>query len=319
MSGLSIIVDSPDATIEPVTLPELLASDTPEARILMFTFQADLGPFWDITSGKVHDIAQKLRFQLMGVRGKTSDTRLTNRVLIIKMKGTHHPIIFVAHSIGGLVCESVSILCFSASTKLTETQVLVGANFEGRSEKVFAKYIRRIAFLGTPFLPNEEQWAETGKLFYKLSGSTPGNDFEEWSRELVKLKDEFLELLNSREESAEPIEVASFFEGNPTELQGGENIMIVQESAAVIDPQCRRPTRLDSDHQGMCAFKDKDDTNYEKVCMRLRHWVGELAVPKDDELHGRTENRAIVNGTNEGFNIGQSSGTISMYNGGRTS
>src|SRR5438045_455712 len=52
---------------------------------------------------------------------------------------------------------------------------------------------------------------------------------------------------------------------------------IVRESSACLPGYPR--TLLDTDHDGMCKFKEKDDVNYKRISGLLAKWVKELAEP----------------------------------------
>lgn len=73
---------------------DLLRKDIPEARILTWGYTADVVQFWTPTStNTVDDHARNLAGDLRGYRTGT--------------KTLERPLIFVAHSLGGLVCARV--------------------------------------------------------------------------------------------------------------------------------------------------------------------------------------------------------------------
>lgn len=72
----------------------LLARDIPDARIITWGYKADAGHFLaPISTNRVKDHANDLSRALSGVR---NSSEITTR-----------PIIFVAHSLGGIICAQV--------------------------------------------------------------------------------------------------------------------------------------------------------------------------------------------------------------------
>ena len=73
---------------------ELLAKKIPEARILTYGYDADVAHF-------IKPAGQNTVFE----HAENLNGDLTN--LRLQTKSFHRPLIFVAHSLGGLVCEQV--------------------------------------------------------------------------------------------------------------------------------------------------------------------------------------------------------------------
>jgi pimeloyl-ACP methyl ester carboxylesterase len=73
---------------------DLLPADIPKARILAFGYDAIIVHFWSQASqNRIDNHADELFAALVGLRDRT--------------KTNERPIIFVAHSLGGLVCAQV--------------------------------------------------------------------------------------------------------------------------------------------------------------------------------------------------------------------
>ena len=73
----------------------LLARDIPDARIITWGYDADIAHFLSPTStNRVKDHAKGLSNALNGLRGPSGTPR--------------RPIIFVAHSLGGIICAQVT-------------------------------------------------------------------------------------------------------------------------------------------------------------------------------------------------------------------
>src|SRR6186713_2281792 len=99
----------------------LLPEDVQGARISTYGYDADIVSFWGASSrNRIRDHARNLLSDLTDLRENSETTNL--------------PIIFVAHSLGGLVCENALIISNNAEKHLRR----------------LLECTRAIAFLGTP-------------------------------------------------------------------------------------------------------------------------------------------------------------------------
>jgi hypothetical protein len=74
---------------------QLLAEDFPQARIITFGYDADVVKFWTIASSNC-----------LSDHGKSLAQALLDQRAVLEAK----PIIFIAHSLGELVCEEALVL-----------------------------------------------------------------------------------------------------------------------------------------------------------------------------------------------------------------
>ena len=73
---------------------DLLPSDVPRARILTFGYKAEILSFWSPPhNNTIKESAERLNMELFSLRDKTATLE--------------RPIIFVAHSLGGIICAKV--------------------------------------------------------------------------------------------------------------------------------------------------------------------------------------------------------------------
>jgi hypothetical protein len=99
--------------------PRTLAEDVPNARIMTFGYDADVVKLWGMAgSNNLRGHGKDLAFAV-------SDRRRDCR---------SRPIVFVAHSLGGLVCQQTLLICVEGDRNL---------------EKVF-KSTLGVIFMGTP-------------------------------------------------------------------------------------------------------------------------------------------------------------------------
>ncbi|KAL8904848.1 MAG: hypothetical protein Q9207_003008 [Kuettlingeria erythrocarpa] len=211
-----------------------------------------------------------------------------------KADAKQRPIVFVAHSLGGLVCAQALL----QAHKLVE-----------EPESAVGKSVHRIAFLGTPFQGLDMAWwADMGRKLASLlhdTNKTILNDLKQESYQLKAIAEEFPEWLREREGRPETkVEVVFFTE----ELTTGNMGKIVTDDSAHIKGY--KALTLHANHQDMCKFSGKDDDKYQAVLDVLRRWVNKLKetpeeVKKRREGSGNV-NTTISGGTNNGgLNTGQ--------------
>jgi pimeloyl-ACP methyl ester carboxylesterase len=100
----------------------LLAIDITNARIITYGYDADIA-HWMKPAGQntVREHAQNLVNDLCGLRART--------------KTSKQPVLFVAHSLGGLVCQDALLLC---------------VNPNDEAQGTLLDSTRGVAFMGTP-------------------------------------------------------------------------------------------------------------------------------------------------------------------------
>ncbi|KAH7139590.1 hypothetical protein B0J13DRAFT_608863, partial [Dactylonectria estremocensis] len=255
----------------------ILSNLLPQARILLFEYEAKVEEFWAVKSKNgIDSYAVDLLDEVIDYRAKN--------------KTSDHPVIFVAHSIGGIVCERAILRAQTGST----------------SQKEFVKHVKRIAFIGTPFHTDNAKWTETGKNFFQLVGNTPLDEDLSKSEKLTEICEKFLEFLSSKK----GIEVAIFYEGHETELEG--TTVILADDEAVKIPGCPDPSRLKATHLGMAEVASSKDDHFKRLQKQLSRWVDEAAEAKPDNAKG-TQYTSTFNGPNRGVQIGANLGTVSDF------
>ncbi|MCJ1270442.1 Serine active site containing protein 1 [Lobaria immixta] len=188
-------------------LPEIL----PQARILSWGYDSKVIHFWAAPSqNMINEHSSNLFADLASLRDSTNTSR--------------RPIIFVAHSLGGIVCANA---------------LLLAGNSPEEPVREIGKRTRGIAFLGTPFEGSDKaKWAETGLRFFLLFKDTNDaipTDLREDSNKLSDVGEAFPDLLRRRRESEEPrskIEVTCFCEERRTKILGLAGLETVRH------PQC---------------------------------------------------------------------------------
>lgn len=213
--------------------PELLANDIQGARIMTFGYDADVIKIWGIAgSNNLRNHGKSLAFAV-------SDRRRPCR---------ERPIIFIAHSLGGLVCEQALLYCREGERNL---------------EKVFQS-TRGIIFMGTP-----HAGADLAKWGFKLAqyldvgrrtNSAILDPLRQKSDVLTAVQQQFQQLLRKR---GIEIYIYCFFEEKAVIGVG----LIVPEYSAVLSQYPNQG--ISANHMDMTRFIGENDGGYQRVLSRV--------------------------------------------------
>ncbi|OOQ90744.1 hypothetical protein PEBR_03506 [Penicillium brasilianum] len=285
----------------------LLPTDCPTARILSFGYNSDFAYFFPPDNAKgistdltIDNYSSSLLHALVGLRGKTNTT--------------DRPIIFVAHSLGGLVVANA----------------LARPHGTDEAAKEIADRTIGTLFLGTPFHGSAK--AKYGRFaadilsYFKSTASQNIHDLEECSAKLISINETFAKFLKERDRSrTKPfLEVACFFEDESL-YKGGFKIgkIVPKESASWLGVDA---LSISKDHIAMCKFRDEDSADYKNVVGKLCQWIKEIDKAQDLTegrvrgldaqsiviTQGNVDNRNITN--NGGVVAGNVSGTAKDAN-----
>ncbi|TVY27562.1 Subtilisin-like serine protease [Lachnellula hyalina] len=226
---------------------DFLLHDVPRARIFTFGYDAKVDHFWDPSQIEIDRHAHDLVESLIKHRHRTE----TN----------DRPIIFVAHSLGGLVCKIAVVMAETSPDK-----------------DIVAKRTHGIIFFGTPHEGSSQaRWAETGRKFTKLFGLDSNQDTAkllEGSARLSEREGTFIKFLHlSRYAESKGVnsnvQVACFFEEFASPL-----VDTIVSSTILHGYEA---LSIPANHQEMCKFTSRDEVGYKKVLRLLGRWMKELA------------------------------------------
>ena len=222
-------------------MPEELTNDLPTARIMTFGYEADVVKLWGVPGSNT------LRDHGKNLASDVSDQRRSCR---------ERPIIFIAHSIGGLVCEQALLICREGEADL---------------EKVFHS-TRGIIFLGTPH--GGAALAKWGHMFAKylkvIRYTNPAvlGVLERSSEVLTAVQQQFQQILLKPNVS---IKIYCFFEEKPVVGIG----TIVPQESAVLNQYPNQS--IGANHMDMTRFSGRNDAGYQRILNRVRDIV-ELGI-----------------------------------------
>ncbi|RMI99068.1 hypothetical protein BHE90_017405 [Fusarium euwallaceae] len=242
---------------------ELLPAKCENARILSFGYNAEVAHFFNIGKAKppvaptttIDDHSAALLDSLKGLRDRTETT--------------DRPIMFVCHSLGGLVCANAIAKQYGAGT----------------AEKDLVDKVRGMIFLGTPFTgSNHAHWALIVTQYLRLVVSVNQEKLkhlDERSDTLMNISNEFLKSVHERQRSDAPIELAFYFEQYPTKRRGLNLGFIVDRESAV--PMGFPALSIPEDHSDMCKFEDEYRSGFISISDNLHQWICALDKGGRDE------------------------------------
>ncbi|PMD59029.1 uncharacterized protein K444DRAFT_531235 [Hyaloscypha bicolor E] len=270
-TGIRVIADPTDAALDIVFVhgltgnrdktwthpnrafwPQELAQDIPTARIMAFGYRyryigdrysefllydADVVKLWGMAGGN------NLRNHGKNLASDVSDQRRGHR---------GRPIIFIAHSLGGLVCEQALLICGEGEPNL---------------KKLFQS-TRGIIFMGTPHGGADlASWGHTLAEYLKVVRHTnPAivGVLQRKSEVLTAVQQQFQQSLLKPDIQ---IRIYCFFEEKPVVGVG----IIVSEQSAVLNQYPNQS--IGANHMDMTKFSRRNDVGYQRVLNRLHDLV----------------------------------------------
>ncbi|KAA6414319.1 MAG: hypothetical protein FRX48_02682 [Lasallia pustulata] len=167
---------------------DLLPSTLPKARIITYGYDADVIGFMSVSMNRIGHHAQDLVSKLADLRDTTNTSE--------------RPILFVAHSLGGLFCE--------------DTLLLSKNSHESHLQRI-VECTRGIAFMGTPHCgADKAKWGSVlAHLTYaiKTTNTSIVDILKPDSEVLARIQQEFAAMLQVRRDKGLPkMEITCFFE-----------------------------------------------------------------------------------------------------------
>jgi len=203
-----------------------------DARIMTFGYDAKafLHPFEKSTTARTFTFAEALLSDLADKRVSAAARR--------------RPIIFLGHSLGGLVIKSALrharalYSLYGDVLDSTRAVVFFGTPHQGTDSAVWATYL-----------------GDLGKAL-GLRNTEVAKELKRWSYPLVELTTHFSDL-------APNFQITTFFEKKKT-----HGILVVPEASARMGQQNERTRGLEADHNSVCKFTEVDP-NWQVVLGRM--------------------------------------------------
>ncbi|MCJ1453499.1 hypothetical protein MMC28_003846 [Mycoblastus sanguinarius] len=261
LTGLTILADGIDPVLDIVAihglnghpqktwtvndtnwLRDLLPSDIPNARILSWGYDANTHSASPISAQYLYDHATTL----------VSDLCLERRLT----KTQYRPIIFVAHSLGGIVVKSALIHSDAARKGALEEHQWIKLSTHG------------IFFMGTPHQGGNGVYF--GETMLKVASI-----FIKADNKILKHLERDLEWLQQQLGQYAPVSsdfVTKFaYETLPTPTVIGQSIMVVPKASAVVPSAAdAEPVAIPANHLDMVKFASREDRGYRTVSGHLQ-------------------------------------------------
>ncbi|KAK4238066.1 hypothetical protein C8A03DRAFT_44164 [Achaetomium macrosporum] len=224
-----------------------------EARIFTFGYNANFRPGSGSAGNRMSilDFAKDLLWQLKYARDESADGNL---------RMGERPIIFIAHSMGGLVVKE--------------------AYLRGQIDPGYASIVKAIIsiiFLSTPHRGNN--LAETlNKILQVSFAASPMQFISELSagsQTIRSLNEDFRHI-------APRLGVYSFYETHPTPLVGSGKIrtMVVDRDSSVLGYAGEETKPLNADHHGVCKYASPSDPAYIDVSNVIKTVIEKVPRPE---------------------------------------
>ncbi|KAF4339541.1 kinesin light chain [Fusarium beomiforme] len=239
----------------------LLPSELPKACILTYGYDAYVVSKSVASSNRLIDHATNL------VTDLTNDRRRRN--------ASSRPLIFVAHSLGGLVCKEA---------------ILLSRNNPNRSRQDFFTNIKGVIFMGTP---HKGSWmADWSKIPARALGLVKSTNksllevLQTNNQYLESIHVRFLSMMREQREAGRQLEVACFFEELPLPTIGS----VVSKESATFEGY--DPVTIHANHRDMVKFGSTEENGYRRVVGELTAWESEIVNPQ--RLNTWTDNCTLV-------------------------
>jgi len=262
--GIEVLYDSPSADIDICFVHGLTGN-----RRTTWTARGDTAPWPQrllpakFTTARIltygYD-AYIVRGAVASRNGLSDHARnLLNDLTSARDKNPSRPIIFVAHSLGGLVCkESILLSRFSPEPHLRPL-------FEST---------KAIAFMGTPHEGSwMVDWAKTPAKalgIIKSSNCSLLEVLQTNNKLLESLQDRFSDMIRYLREDGRKLEITCFYEELPL---FGIGTVVSKRSATFSGYNLKS---IHANHRDMVRFETGEDTGFQRLVSELERWARDV-------------------------------------------
>jgi triacylglycerol esterase/lipase EstA (alpha/beta hydrolase family) len=190
--------------------------------------------------------------------------------------GDVNPVIFVAHSTGGLIIKQAYLL-----------------GMHNRDYKHIVDSISSIIFLSTPHRgSNSSNLSEVLRRILTASGRVPKSLIAGVHNSLEALQD-----LNEQfRQSASWLSICSFYETLPTSI-GFRKAIVLQKDSSVLGYPNEISKALDADHEGICKYSSRFDPNYISVRNAIQRFIAQSRSKAEQQAQSSSVGFAAQSGS----------------------
>lgn len=234
-------------------------ADFSTARIMTYGYNAHFSSKKEQTSMTLNDFANDLLFRMR------YDEETEERLGQV-------PIVFVAHSMGGLVFKKACKLnrLYASYCHLSDFILVIHGQANEEYKDIISK-VKAVLFLGTP-----HRGTDLADILNKvLSSSMFGHSPKDYVQELTKRSPTIDEMNEQFRHHASKLKIFSFYETLTTTV-GPVKTLILEKQSSVLGYQHETPQPLVANHHDVCKFSSPDDPNYQSVKGALRSIVNTI-------------------------------------------
>ncbi|KAK4031520.1 Alpha/Beta hydrolase protein [Parachaetomium inaequale] len=222
----------------------LLPSELEDARVLTYGYDAYVVRKGVAASTRLVDHAANLLSDLTSDRARCG--------------ASSRPLVFVAHSLGGLVCKKAILLSRN--------------NPEPHLRSIF-DHTKGVIFMGTPHRGSWlAYWANLSASALGLIKSANRSLLTTLQRDdqlLESIQRDFWAMVREQRESGRPLEVTCFFEGLPSSVLG-RAVTVVSKDSATLDGYSSFSIR--ANHRDMVKYCSAEDNGFKRLLGELTRW-----------------------------------------------
>ncbi|EGE08451.1 hypothetical protein TEQG_07338 [Trichophyton equinum CBS 127.97] len=283
LGGSSLRTWSYERDVKNLWLPWLCGEEgLSNARIFTFGYDANFAQ--SAAPLSILDFAKTLLFNMKGYHDKgREDSKAIGDL----------PLIFVAHSMGGLVVKKAYIMgkldqCYPPIISKTHGMLFLGTPHRGSNFASTLNTILRLApTIGT-------------KLYV--------SELDRNSLSIVDINEHFRYVCSD-------LDLVSFYETLHTTIPPGIKAMVVKKESAVLGYPQEIATALIADHNRISKFRSRDDANYKSVKDALRNIVQRATVKGPSNIAAKPPTSILSNiksmlGVQ---NMGEDPGTVNEH------
>ncbi|KAH9904668.1 NACHT and WD domain protein [Xylariomycetidae sp. FL2044] len=168
------------------------------------------------------------------------------------------PLIFVVHSMGGLVVKEAYI--------------------QGQYDPEYQSIIQAISaiiFLATP-----HRGTNLAQTLHRVLQSTLVTSSKQYISDIVRNSSALQKLNEQFRHVAPKLNIVSFYETQPTSIKvANARVMVLEKDTSVLGYPGEISKPLDADHQGVCKYESPQDPNYVAVRNVLKSFMSKIIAP----------------------------------------
>ncbi|KAB5580982.1 NACHT and WD domain-containing protein, variant [Coniochaeta sp. 2T2.1] len=217
--------------------PQWLVEDEPFSTYRISTFGYNARFKGQATNLDIIDFAKDLLLQLY--------------TTLCENGASTGPIIFIAHSMGGLVVKKAYML--------------------GKHDRQFSGLVSRV--FGIIFLATPHRGAEHAKVLNNILSAAPlGAPPKAYVADLERQSSSISDINENFRQQCEDLSLVSFYETLKTNMHVSK-VLIVEKDSAVLGYPNEVSASMDADHHTICKFKNRSDPNFIKLRSLLKSWI----------------------------------------------